>query len=137
MKFLGKDHPFELSRWDSFVVDEETLQSNVPGVFCGGDAVTGPDTVINAMAQGKLAAESIAQYLTTGVVKRVYNVATPHRFVEPLPVSEDDGQLQPAVMPELDPKERISMPDAEVELGFTQEMAIAEARRCLRCDLKK
>ena len=135
--FLGEKHPFELSRWNSFVVNEETLQSNVEDVFCGGDAVTGPDTVIQAMAHGKLAAESIDQYLTSGKVERIYSVVEPHRFVEPLPVSEDDGQLKPAVMPEMDPVERVRVPEAEVELGFSEEAAAAEARRCLRCDMKK
>jgi NADPH-dependent glutamate synthase beta subunit-like oxidoreductase/Na+-translocating ferredoxin:NAD+ oxidoreductase RNF subunit RnfB len=59
---LSQDHGFEISRWDSFVVDEETLATNKPGIFAGGDAVTGPATVVEAVAAGHLAAESIHRY---------------------------------------------------------------------------
>ena len=59
---LPEDHGFEISRWDSFVVDEETLETNKPGIFAGGDAVTGPATVVEAVAAGRLAARSIHRY---------------------------------------------------------------------------
>jgi NADPH-dependent glutamate synthase beta subunit-like oxidoreductase len=44
-------------------VDEVTLETNIPGVFAGGDCVTGPDVVVNAMYAGKKAAISIDRYL--------------------------------------------------------------------------
>lgn len=59
---LPRDHGFEISRWDSFVVNEETLETNKPGIFAGGDAVTGPATVVEAVAAGHLAAASIHGY---------------------------------------------------------------------------
>jgi NADPH-dependent glutamate synthase beta subunit-like oxidoreductase/Na+-translocating ferredoxin:NAD+ oxidoreductase RNF subunit RnfB len=59
---LPEDHGFEISRWDSFVVNEETLETNKPGIFAGGDAVTGPATVVEAVAAGHLAARSIHDY---------------------------------------------------------------------------
>lgn len=60
---LGKDHGLALTKWQSFVVNEETLETNVPGVWSGGDAVTGPASVIKAIAAGRKAAQSIAKRL--------------------------------------------------------------------------
>ena len=44
---------FEFTRWDTFEVDEETLHTNVNGVFSAGDSVSGPATAIEAIVQGK------------------------------------------------------------------------------------
>ncbi len=53
----------ELNRWGNIVVDEETMMTSIPGVFAGGDIVTGAATVILAMGAGKVAAEGIDNYL--------------------------------------------------------------------------
>jgi len=53
----------ELNRWGNIVVDEETQMSSIPGVFAGGDIVTGAATVILAMGAGKAASEGIDNYL--------------------------------------------------------------------------
>jgi len=63
LSFLPKEHTFELSRWNTFEIDEETGATNLPGVFAGGDVVTGPDIAIRAIAHGKRAAEGIHAYL--------------------------------------------------------------------------
>lgn len=63
LSFLHKDHGLKISKWNSFVVDEATMRTNRPGVYAGGDAVTGPSTVIEAIAAGHRAASSIAIYL--------------------------------------------------------------------------
>ncbi len=56
----------ELSEKKGFIIaDPETCQSSRPGVFAGGDTVTGPKTVISAMGAGKRAAKAIAEYLLT------------------------------------------------------------------------
>ncbi len=62
--FLGDDHGLDISRWDSFEIDTRTGQTNVPDVFAGGDDVTGPATVIEAIAAGHTAAKGIKKYLT-------------------------------------------------------------------------
>ena len=59
---LTDDHGFEISRWESFVIDEETHETNKRGIFAGGDAVTGPDTVVAAVAAGQRAARAIHQF---------------------------------------------------------------------------
>jgi len=53
----------ELNRWGNIVVDEETMMTSIPGVFAGGDIVTGAATVILAMGAGKVAANGIDTYL--------------------------------------------------------------------------
>lgn len=54
---------FELTRWRTYIVDPITLQTSVPWIFSGGDAVLGPQTAAKAVYQGKVAAESIKRYL--------------------------------------------------------------------------
>jgi len=53
----------EMTRWGTIVVDENTMQTSVPGVYAGGDIVSGAATVILAMGQGRIAAASIDRYL--------------------------------------------------------------------------
>ena len=64
ISFLPDNHGFEISRWNSFVVDETTMATNREGVYSGGDAVTGPATVIQAIQAGHIAAGSIKEYLS-------------------------------------------------------------------------
>lgn len=63
LSFLEEGHDLELSRWNTFEIDEETGATNVPGVFAGGDVVTGPNIAIRAVAGGKRAAQGIHEYL--------------------------------------------------------------------------
>jgi NADPH-dependent glutamate synthase beta subunit-like oxidoreductase len=64
ISFLHEGHGLEISRWESFVVDDTTMATNVPDVFAGGDDVTGPWTVIEAIASGHRAARGIVEYLS-------------------------------------------------------------------------
>jgi NADPH-dependent glutamate synthase beta subunit-like oxidoreductase len=63
LTFLGEEHDFEINRWNTFEIDEETGATNVPGVYAGGDVVTGPNIAIRAVAAGKNAAKGIHEYL--------------------------------------------------------------------------
>ena len=63
LSLLPQKHEFKLSRWRTFEIDEETGATNIPGVFAGGDVVTGPGIAINAIAGGKRAAAGIHAYL--------------------------------------------------------------------------
>jgi glutamate synthase (NADPH/NADH) small chain len=60
----------ETTKWGTIVVDENTMQTSVPGVFAGGDIVSGAATVILAMGQGRIAASSIHKYLNGARAKQ-------------------------------------------------------------------
>ena len=129
----------EITKWNTLVNDPETCQTNHPGVFAGGDLVSGPNTVVDAVASGKVAASSIDQYLRGEVVKRVYTITRPSKYIEPVEFSDGEtDELAKAgrpVMPVLSSEKR-KYNLREVNLGLNEEQAIREAKRCLRCDLE-
>ena len=131
---LEKDNiPFKISRWNSFEVDERTLATDLPGFFAGGDAVTGPATVVQAIAAGHRAAVSIDCYLR-GRGYGGYWYPKPHLTVDRLEITEEDEKLVRPKMRELPPSERKDN-FKEAELGIDEKSAFCEARRCLHCDL--
>ena len=122
-----------LSRGHTLETDPITLATVRDGVFAGGDAVTGPATVIEAIAAGRQAAVSIDQYLGgSGVIDEVL---APPDELEELPEIEE-GEQGRVSLPSLAVCERLRG-FAEVELGLNSEAAMEEARRCLRCDLEE
>ncbi|HEX9014422.1 MAG TPA: hypothetical protein VF960_00305, partial [Chloroflexota bacterium] len=108
------------------------------GVFAGGDAVTGPWTVIGAIAAGNRTAAAIDRYLQGNSV--LWEMPAGPAWTRPAVPEKppyqiiEEGMRRPE-MPEL-PVEMRKGNFMEVALGFTREMAMAEARRCLRCDLE-
>lgn len=115
----------ELTKGGTVVVDTETLATGIRGLFSGGDCVTGPDTLIAAVAAGKKAAQSIDKYLGgDGVV------------VEPLAVERKiNGQIIEEESSRQEMPVRHAEGFLEIELGYTLEQAVAEAMRCFRCDV--
>ncbi|MDO8746483.1 MAG: FAD-dependent oxidoreductase, partial [Thermodesulfovibrionales bacterium] len=130
-----KEQGFDLSKRNTILVDPETLATSRAGVFAGGDAVTGPNTVINAVSAGKRAAESIDKFLRGESLARDYKVTRPSAYIEPVELTDDE--IESAVRPEMPhlPSGERCKNFEEVELGYTEEMAVKEARRCLRCEL--
>jgi NADPH-dependent glutamate synthase beta subunit-like oxidoreductase len=132
----------DVTRWGTLAADPDTLVTDVPGVFAGGDAVSGPATAIRAIAAGKQAAKSIHQYLQGKECSRVEKglPVVPFQAVD-LRWAQKQAR---AKMPKLPQDSRTSGltesdavtagdPFAEVELGFSEEQAVAEALRCLNC----
>ena len=99
---------------------------DVPGVFAGGDCVTGPATVIRAIAAGKVAAANIDEYLGYHHVIPCDVEIPPVRYED----KEPCGRIQ---LTELEACERKQSFDA-IECGMTEQEACQEAGRCLRCD---
>ncbi len=128
-----------LSKW-GIAADPRTLATNLPGVFAGGDAVTGPDLAVRAVAAGKLAAASIDQYLTGKKVigaPEAVSVVLGKLSEEELAVFLRGIEQAPrAPMPHL-PIEKRKTTFEEVELGFSPEAATRESRRCLGCGCGK
>ena len=63
MSFLSQDSQLERALWGSLTVDENTLATNIPSIFAGGDFTTGPTYVIRAISSGRRAALAIDKYL--------------------------------------------------------------------------
>jgi len=132
LSFLPKGHKFKLTKWDTFEVDPVTFATNKPGFFSGGDAVLGPSTVIDAIAHGHFAAHSIDRYLSHKDIKKGISKPQPVREWGFGLEIEDEIPIKRTSIPKLPIKKRLKTFD-EVDLCFTEEQAIAEAKRCLRC----
>jgi NADH-quinone oxidoreductase subunit F len=138
LSFLPTDSALERTRWETLVVDSNTLATNVSGVFAGGDFVTGPGMVIDAIAAGRRAAIAIDKYLK-GDTSRVEIYDLKAGVVGELPSQEieEAWEVQPRLaVPTLPVQERKTS-FAEIELSFSEERARQEAKRCLRCDLER
>ena len=123
----------KVSKWGTLVVNEDTLETNRPGVFAGGDVVTGPNTVVDAIAAGKKAATMIDRYLMGEKLNQSPEIQKPTIYVPSVEISTDDSKRVP--LPTIPVKERkISL--NEVELTLSVEQANYESRRCMRCDLE-
>ncbi|MBN2162461.1 MAG: FAD-dependent oxidoreductase [Pontiellaceae bacterium] len=125
----------DLTSWGSIKADEVTGQTLLANVFAGGDCVTGADIAVNAVAAGRRAAFAIHQYLLGEPV-----VGDPRGYVHsmgaldaiPEEVTAPFEKTERVSMPRLEAKTRASGFD-EVETGFTEEQARAEAARCMEC----
>ncbi len=123
------------------VVEETTQATPLPGVFAGGDAASGPKTVIEAIAAGRRAAASIDRHLG-GDGSFPLGRKTPEKDCRALEAQLDTVKGTPGFAdrkreeaPRLAVSERDS-PFDEVELCMEDAQAVREARRCLQCDLE-
>lgn len=137
-QFLYNDLPVRLNKWGDIDVDGSTMEASEAKVFAGGDCVTGPATVIEAVAAGRRAAWAIDQFVTRGYVRgepAAYNCS--RGSLEDLPRDEFSSRprLERHPMPSLPVEERLAG-FVEVETGYTTAEARAEAARCLRCGCK-
>jgi NADPH-dependent glutamate synthase beta subunit-like oxidoreductase len=137
LSFLPADSALERTRLETLVVDGNTLSTNVSGVFAGGDFVTGPGMVIEAIAAGRRAAISIDKYLKGDSSRvEIYDLKTGVAGELPSQEIKESWEVQPRISaPTLAVQER-KRNFSEVELAFTEEKAIQEAKRCLKCDLE-
>ena len=138
ISFLSKDSQLERALWGSLVVEENTLSTNISGVFAGGDFTTGPSIVINAIASGRRAALAIDKYLK-GEKGRVEIVDEKTAMKEDigLALDEETQEEKPRIKIQLEKPEERVRDFREVEKGFSKEEAYLEAMRCLRCDLEE
>lgn len=125
---------FSLKQADGnkILVHPETLATSREGVFAGGDAVSGPASIIEAIAAGRKAASSIDRYLGgKGDIEE--SLAPPEGAVLPLDPAQlvAGGRVPP--MPHLPLHKRLTSFE-EIETGYTEETVIREAKRCLKCD---
>jgi heterodisulfide reductase subunit A len=142
LEFIDSKISLELTEWNTLQVDPETMETNIEGVFAGGDVVRGPLTVISAMSDGKRAAEAIYIYLNGGPLtdfKSPKSKTLPERDENSRPHShaprfKDTPRIERTQMPERDSLIR-RRDFEEVESGFSEEEAVKEASRCLHCGI--
>ncbi len=130
----GKELPF--TRWNTLNSSETTMYTGLGNVFAGGDVRRGPATAVEAIADGKIAAETIAKFLQGEDIqakKYIFNSIKAHKLEDIKKELYADIEEAPrAKMPEIE----VSQAKAtfkEVETGFSEEAAIQEAKRCLEC----
>jgi NADH-quinone oxidoreductase subunit F len=130
---LGGEAGIVARRNNTFEVSE-ALSTSRARIFATGDAVTGPATVVEAVASGNAVARAVDHYLRTGQAEKV--AVLPGYEVVNQPFDLDDyADALPPVMPELAVVRRQESFD-EVELGLDERAAQEECKRCLRCDLE-
>ncbi len=125
----------EWTRRRTIHVNSVSMETSVPGVFAVGDSVTGPATVVEAIGGGKRAADAIDRYFE-GIPQPQMPPVPVRRHRTPwleVPASTKMVLKRPE-MPLLN-IERRRTTFQQVELGYTENMAREEARRCLRCDI--
>ena len=136
---IGQDSDLEFAytlnmQWNTISVDRLSLATNLSGVFAGGDVVTGPARVVDALAHGKRAAIEIDKYLAKKRGEKPYEEQF-EKINVTMEMPADTVEQPRAIIPQLVPEERVKN-NAEVELGFDEETAKKECSRCLRCDVK-
>jgi NADH-quinone oxidoreductase subunit F len=140
LSFLPADSALERTRWERLAVDENSLATNVPGVFAGGDFVWGPGMIIEAIAAGRRGALAIDKYLR-GDTSRIQKYDLKPAVVEgeASPAHEEEETWEPKFRPAMPtlPAEERRQSFKEIDLGFSEDRAREEARRCLRCDLER
>jgi len=140
LSFLPPDSALERTRWERLVVDENRLATNLPGVFAGGDFVSGPGMVIDAIAAGRRGSMAIDKYLKRDTSRVEMYDLKPSIVEEVVDKDrEEEETWEPQFRPEilrLPIEERIRS-FQEAELGLSEDKARQEAKRCLRCDLER
>jgi len=130
LSFLKPEDKIETTRQGTLKINPDTLMTTAPGIFAAGDIAFGPRLIINAVADGKKAAIEIDKYLRgpEWKPKERYIQITVLNHHEMTAHYDEYSRL---TIPALPLERRTGV--AEVEIGYTEEQARAEASRCLRC----
>ncbi|OLC51791.1 MAG: hypothetical protein AUH85_18415 [Chloroflexi bacterium 13_1_40CM_4_68_4] len=151
--FLAEFPEFRVKRARDLKIDPETYQTAVPKIFMSGDYRTGPSTIIEAVAEGRSAAQQVARFLDPLAVAvnipEYHEVVTLRRSSTPDNVGQialegelarvyhnmsvDYDRIPRQEMPKLQKKDRRGL-FLEVNQGYTEAQAIAEGDRCLKCN---
>ncbi|MHB1134608.1 MAG: FAD-dependent oxidoreductase [Chloroflexota bacterium] len=131
--FLPPDEGWRTKR-GLLATNPRSLATATPGIFAAGDAVTGPWTLVQAIAGGARAAQSVDNYLRGRPLVQV--APGPRQRKLPTPALGEVADYGRTHMPMLAADGRAKS-QAEVELGFDLDLALREAARCLRCDIRE
>ncbi|MFG1316488.1 FAD-dependent oxidoreductase [Xanthobacter autotrophicus] len=138
--WIERDIGIDFDKWDMPVVAETTFASTHPKVFFGGDAARGPKNIISAVAHGHDAALSIHRLLSG---EDIGERLLPHVQIESEKLGIHEWAYDSEVtlnhrfpVPSRDNKTALKDIRTEVELGYDPALALAEADRCLNCDVE-
>ena len=138
--WIERDIGLEFNEWDMPVVDEATFQSTNPRVFFGGDSAFGPKNIIWAVAHGHQAAISIHKMcMGDDIDDRPppgVNITSTKMGIHEWSYDNDISLDLRYKVPHRDKIIALKDIKAEVELGFDDKLAFAEAQRCLNCDVQ-
>ena len=136
-RFLKGDEGIKINRYGLIEIDPNTQMTTRKGVFAGGDAVSGPATLIEGMSQGEKAAQAMDDYLDNGWVRfnpknRMSQLLEQMKKIDTVGIRAPVYSQYRVTATELDPEVRKRIFE-EVERPITQEDAYREANRCMRC----
>jgi hypothetical protein len=129
------DESLSMARRATFDVGK-SFELDVPGVFAAGDAVSGPATVVQAVAHGNQVALAVDTWLTTGRLDGIVYRAKRHDIPQlfDLEAYADARRPAPPLLPPEELRQRQGF--VEVELTLDERIVQEECKRCLRCDLE-
>jgi len=138
LSLLPEEWELELTSWGTLKTNGRDYMTSRKGLFAAGDCEYGPMTIVNAVGQAKRAASVISRYVRTGEIT-LTDEEIMEDHLRKLRVYNKDEKVT-GWLPGLPRQhsEKLSVDkrkdnNREVNLGFTQEEAIAEAERCMRC----
>lgn len=134
LSFLKPEDNVELTPQGTIKVDRQTLATSATGLFAGGDVAFGPRNLIEAVANGKRAALSIDDYLRNADVERIFNLSIEKAPTRNYRMPEDYEKLPRRAAPTISLDRRTGI--SEVETGYNEEQARAQAERCLSCHIQ-
>ena len=133
LSFIKPEDGLELNPQGTIKVDPLTLATTREGVFAGGDAAFGPRILIEGAANGKLAAQSIDNYLSKRDKKKMFSVSievlSPNDYQKPKEYEISERETPSKIS--LERRTGVN----EVELPFVEEEARIQAQRCLICHI--
>ena len=132
---IDEESGLAVTRQKAIKTDRASFATSIPGVFAGGDVITGPAVAIDAIAHGRQAASAIDEYVRTG------RTTSPER--EFISRKEAFGEIPESAfleVPRIEKERMVELPaaqrikgQAEVEVGFTEGQVVNETGRCLEC----
>ena len=134
LSLLGSESKINISASGLIQAKEGTLETNIAGIFAGGEVINSPSSVVDAIEMGRKAASSIDKYLG-GDGEIEDDLVEPDTPDANLGRDENFYDNQRVQMPLLSLDQRKNNFN-EIELGFDEKLALEEANRCLRCDLR-
>ena len=132
LSFIREEDGIEITQRATIVIDPDTLATTAPGIFAGGDVAFGPRVLIQTVADGRKAARAIDDFLRGKQSRLTWSGEM--TVIEPysMPAGYEKLKLERKV-PVLPVERRIGI--AEVELGYDEDGAIAQAKRCFQCSV--